>query len=88
MGVLGGVAAGAVVGLLSSRLTSHFGDPLHEITLTTTAEYGSLLLPESIHVSTVMAMSLCGLVIGNYDRRRICLKTQPWPLTLSWNMQL
>ncbi len=68
--VFGGIAVGAGVGFLSSRLTSHFDDHLLEITLTTIAAYGSFLLAESLHVSPVIAVLLCGLVVGNYGRSK------------------
>ncbi len=67
--VAGGIAAGAVVGLLSSTLTSHFDDHLLEISLTAIAAYGSFLLAEWIHVSPVIAVLVTGLIIGNYGRR-------------------
>jgi CPA1 family monovalent cation:H+ antiporter len=67
--VFGGLAVGAGVGFISSRLTSYFDDHLLEITLTTIAAYGSFLLAEALHVSPVIAVLLCGLVIGNYGWR-------------------
>ena len=66
--VAGGIAAGAVVGLLASFLTAYFDDHLLEITLTTISAYGSFLLAESIHVSPVIAVLATGLLIGNYGR--------------------
>lgn len=67
--VIGGVAAGAIVGLLGSKLTSYFDDHLLEIMLTTIAAYGSFLLAEGLGVSPVIAVLVAGLVIGNYGRR-------------------
>jgi CPA1 family monovalent cation:H+ antiporter len=66
---LGGVAIGAVIGLVASTLTSYFDDHLLEITLTTIAAYGSFLLGEGLHVSPVIAVLITGLVIGNFGRR-------------------
>jgi CPA1 family monovalent cation:H+ antiporter len=68
--VFGGLAVGAVVGLLGSTLTSYFDDHLLEITLTTIAAYGSFLLAESLRVSPVIAVLVAGLVVGNYGRQR------------------
>lgn len=67
--VIGGVAVGAIVGLLGSTLTSYFDDHLLEITLTTIAAYGSFLLAEGLGVSPVIAVLVAGLIIGNYGRR-------------------
>jgi CPA1 family monovalent cation:H+ antiporter len=67
--VFGGMAVGAVIGLLASTLTSYFDDHLLEITLTTIATYGSYLLAEGIQVSPVIAVLVTGLVIGNYGRQ-------------------
>ncbi|MGA2329628.1 MAG: Na+/H+ antiporter [Bryobacteraceae bacterium] len=67
--VIGGVAVGAIVGLLGSKLTSYFDDHLLEITLTTIAAYGSFLLAEGLGVSPVIAVLVAGLIIGNYGRR-------------------
>jgi CPA1 family monovalent cation:H+ antiporter len=67
---LGGLALGAAVGFIASRLTSHFDDHLLEITLTTIAAYGSFIIAERIHVSPVIAVLVTGFVIGNYGRRK------------------
>lgn len=67
--VFGGLAVGAVIGLVASTLTSYFDDHLLEITLTTIAAYGSFLLAEGVHVSPVIAVLVTGLVVGNYGRQ-------------------
>lgn len=67
--ILGGIAIGAITGFLASKLTSFFNDHLLEITLTTIAAYGSVLLAESFHVSPVIAVLITGLIIGNYGRQ-------------------
>jgi CPA1 family monovalent cation:H+ antiporter len=67
--VFGGVAVGAIIGIVASTLTSYFDDHLLEITLTTIAAYGSFLMAETLHVSPVIAVLLAGLVLGNYGRR-------------------
>lgn len=68
--VLGGVAVGAVTGIVASTLTSYFDDHLLEITLTTIAAYGSFLLAEGLHVSPVIAVLIAGLIIGNFGRQK------------------
>jgi len=67
--MFGGIAVGAVVGLMLSTVTSYFNDHLLEITLTTIAAYGSFLSAEAFHVSPVIAVLIAGLIIGNYGRR-------------------
>ena len=66
--ILGGVAVGAIIGIVTSTLTSYFDDHLLEITLTTIAAYGSFLLAEGLHVSPVIAVLIAGLVLGNFGR--------------------
>lgn len=66
--VFGGVAVGAVVGAVASKVTSYFDDRRLEITLTTIAAYGSYLLSDSLHVSGVIGVLIAGLVLGNYGR--------------------
>jgi CPA1 family monovalent cation:H+ antiporter len=67
--VFGGIAVGVIIGLLASTLTSYFDDHLLEITLTTTAAYGSFLAAESLRVSPVIAVLITGLIVGNYGRQ-------------------
>jgi monovalent cation:H+ antiporter, CPA1 family len=67
--IFGGITVGAIIGLLASKLTSFFDDHLLEITLTTIAAYGSVLLAEVLHVSPVIAVLATGLIIGNYGRQ-------------------
>jgi CPA1 family monovalent cation:H+ antiporter len=66
--VFGGLAIGAVLGLIASKLTSFFDDHLLEITLTTVTAYGAFLLAESLHVSPVIAVLVAGLFLGNLGR--------------------
>jgi Na+:H+ antiporter len=67
--VFGGLAVGALIGLVASVLTSYFDDHLLEITLTTIAAYGSFLFAEGVKVSPVIAVLVTGLIIGNYGRQ-------------------
>lgn len=68
--VFGGLAVGAIIGIIASVLTSYFDDHLLEITLTTIVAYGSFLLAESMHVSPVIAVLIAGLILGNFGRQR------------------
>ncbi len=82
--VLGGIAVGAVVGVLASTITSYFDDRRLEITLTTIAAYGVYLLCESLHVSGVIAVLVAGLVLGNYGRRTGMSPTTQIAVTAFW----
>ncbi|MFN0084783.1 MAG: Na+/H+ antiporter [Blastocatellia bacterium] len=68
--VFGGIAVGAIIGIIASTLTSYFDDHLLEITLTTIVAYGSFLLAEEMHVSPVIAVLIAGLILGNYGRMK------------------
>lgn len=75
--VFGGLAVGAIIGIIASTLTSYFDDHLLEITLTTIVAYGSFLLAEEMHVSPVIAVLVAGLILGNYGRQKgMSLTTQ------------
>ncbi len=74
--VAGGIAVGLAIGFLASILTAYFDDHLLEITLTTIAAYGSYLLAEAIHLSSVIAVIVAGMIIGNYGRRKMSANTQ------------
>ena len=63
--VCGGVALGAIIGALASRVHNELDDHLVEITLTTVVAFGSYLCAEALHVSGVMAVVAAGLTIGN-----------------------
>lgn len=67
--VLGGAVLGACLGYVASRVTSAFEDHLLEITLTMVTAYGSYLLAEQLHVSSVIAVVAAGIVVGNYGSR-------------------
>ncbi|MFL6351820.1 MAG: Na+/H+ antiporter [Bryobacteraceae bacterium] len=82
--VFGGVAVGAVIGMLASMVTSHFDDRRLEITLTTLAAYGAYLLSDSLHVSGVIAVLIAGLVLGNYGRRTGMSPTTQIAVTAFW----
>jgi monovalent cation:H+ antiporter, CPA1 family len=82
--VFGGIAVGAVIGVLASMVTSHFDDRRLEITLTTIAAYGAYLMSESLHVSGVIAVLIAGLVLGNYGRRTGMSPTTQIAVTAFW----
>lgn len=67
--VLGGVAIGAVLGFVFSRLTGTIDDHLIEMTISTVLAYGSYLLADSVHASGALACVAAGLIHGSYGRQ-------------------
>ena len=66
--VVGGVAVGAILGLVFSRLTAIVDDHLIEMTLSTALAYGSYLAAQSIDASGALACVAAGLIHGSYGR--------------------
>lgn len=66
----GGTIAGAIVGLVASKLTQYFDDHLLETTLTVLVAYGSYLLGEQLHVSSVISVLVAGCIMGNFGSRK------------------
>ncbi len=67
--VIGGVAIGAVLGIVFSRLTATIDDHLIEMTLSTALAYGSYLIAQSVETSGALACVAAGLIHGSYGRR-------------------
>ena len=68
--VAGGVAIGAAVGFVASRIIARIDDAMIEITITVIAAYGTFVLGEGVHVSGVIATVTAGMYCGY--RTRIC----------------
>jgi CPA1 family monovalent cation:H+ antiporter len=66
--VVGGVAIGAVMALVFSRLTAIIDDHLVEMTLSTALAYGSYLAAQSLETSGALACVAAGLIHGSYGR--------------------
>src|SRR5262249_14376523 len=66
--VVGGVAIGAVLGLMFSRITAAIDDHLIEMTLSTALAYGSYLAAQSVETSGALACVAAGLIHGSYGR--------------------
>lgn len=62
---LGGLAIGAGLGWLVSRITERIDDHLIEVTFSTILAYSSYLIAQYAHTSGVMAVIAAGLVYGN-----------------------
>lgn len=67
--VIGGIALGAGLGYVASRLLSRFDDYLIEISVTVVLAWGSYLLGDALGVSGVITTVMAGLVLGNYGAR-------------------
>ena len=66
--VVGGVAIGAGLALLLSRLTRTIDDHLIEMMLSTALAYGSYLIADAAHASGPLACVAAGLIHGSYGR--------------------
>ncbi|MDP7011058.1 MAG: sodium:proton antiporter [Verrucomicrobiota bacterium] len=60
-----GAAIGLAVGLVISYLTSKFDDQHIEVALTVIAAYGANVVAMELHASGVIAVVVCGMMIGN-----------------------
>lgn len=60
-----GTALGVTVGLAMSYLTSKVNDHLIEVALTAIAAYGSNVAAMQLHASGVIAVVVCGMMVGN-----------------------
>ena len=60
-----GAALGLAIGLGISYITSKFNDHLIEVALTAVAAYGSNTAAMQLHASGVIAVVICGMMIGN-----------------------
>ena len=60
-----GTALGVAVGLAMSYLTSKVNDHLIEVALTAIAAYGSNVIAMQLHASGVIAVVVCGMMVGN-----------------------
>ncbi len=67
--VVGGVAIGAILGLVCSRITAVIDDHMIEMTLSTALAYGSYLAAQSIETSGALACVAAGLIHGSYGRQ-------------------
>ena len=61
-----GLALGAVIGALTSRILRLADDPMIAITITVIAAYASFLAAERVHASGVIATATAGLLAGGH----------------------
>lgn len=75
---IGGLAIGAALGWLVSRITERIDDHLIEVTFSTILAYSSFLIAQQAHTSGVMAVIAAGLIYGNQamDRSSMSVNTR------------
>ena len=61
-----GAAIGWLIGYVFSKLTSKVNDHLIEVALTVIAAYGANVGATQVHASGVIAVVVCGMMIGNH----------------------
>ena len=66
----GGVGIGVAIGLLLSWSTARVDDSQVEITFTAICAYGTYLVAERLHVSSILAVVSAAVVMGNLGRER------------------
>jgi len=81
---LGGTLVGAAIGLIASKLTQYFDDHLLETTLTVLVAYGSYILGEQLHVSSVISVLVAGFIMGNFGSRRSMSSTTRLAVNSFW----
>lgn len=73
---IGGIAIGASLGWIVSRIGARIDDYLVVTTVTTVLAFGSYLLAESVEVSGVLAVVAAGMVVGNLGTRQMTATTR------------
>lgn len=66
--VVGGIAVGAVMGIIFSRVTATIDEHMIEMTLSTALAYGSYLAAQWLGTSGALACVAAGLIHGSYGR--------------------
>ena len=64
-----GAAIGWIIGYVISKLTSKVNDHLIEVALTVMAAYGANVGATQVHASGVIAVVVCGMMIGNHGAK-------------------
>jgi len=64
-----GAAIGWLIGYFISKLTSKVNDHLIEVALTVMAAYGAYVGATQVHASGVIAVVVCGMMIGNHGAK-------------------
>lgn len=80
----GGVVIGALVAWLLHNIHERIEQPLIETALTLLAPYGAYLAAEQLHVSGVLAVVVCGLIMSRHAPHLFSPQTRLTATTL-WN---
>jgi CPA1 family monovalent cation:H+ antiporter len=81
---LGGVALGFIFGFITTQIIKNVSDHLVELTITTIMVYSLVLVAERVHSSSIIALLVAGLVIGNYAFREAFSASSRVILTSFW----
>jgi CPA1 family monovalent cation:H+ antiporter len=81
---VGGTLVGLVCGFAASKLISLLDDHLLETMLTTILAYGAYLIGERLHVSSVIAVVIAGLIFGNYGKTSAMSEKTRFAVTTFW----
>jgi CPA1 family monovalent cation:H+ antiporter len=80
----GGLAIGAAIGYVASRLHRLFDEQLLELMMTTIVAYGSFLVGELLGMSGPVACAAAGIVVGNVGRELGMSDGVKQAVTLFW----
>ncbi len=81
---LGGVAVGLLLAFLLHQVHQRIEQPLIETAMTLLAPYGAYLFAEELHVSGVLAVVVCGLVLSRHSSHLFSSQTRLTAVAL-WN---
>ena len=76
MSALGGGLVGFLIGRLAMWIFARLDDTLHDITVSVLAGYAAYLGAEALHVSGVLGVVGCGLVLGRNQHHVFSAKTR------------
>ncbi len=83
---LGGVAFGAVLGVVCYQMLRSIDDYQVEVLITLATVMGGYALAHSLHVSGPLAMVVCGLIVGEYGRSSAMSDTTRKHLDTFWEL--
>ncbi len=83
---LGGIAYGAVLGLICFNMLKTIDDYQVEVLITVATVMGGYSLAHTLHVSGPLAMVVCGLVIGEFGRSEAMSDSTRQHLDTFWEL--
>ncbi|WP_197277100.1 Na+/H+ antiporter [Sphingomonas profundi] len=76
LSALGGGIIGYVVGRIAMWIFAKLDDTLHDITVSVLAGFAAYFLAEAVHVSGVLGVVGCGLVLGRHQHHEFTARTR------------